>query len=174
MIPTMSDTFAPLIVCFDFNCGYLRKQMQDIPADRIDDVPADGLKAPRWLLGHLAEGHQYLVNYLGLDDSMPEIWVQAFAPGTPSSAPYGLDDASQLPSADELLDYISRTQQPISEAAAKTPLESLSDPHGIELLDGTGFHTQADLVAHLLSSHYAFHLGQLSLWRRAAGIDPLF
>jgi hypothetical protein len=35
------------------------------------------------------------------------------------------------------------------------------------------FPTAGDFVAYLLSSHFAYHLGQLVAWRAAAGFQPL-
>ena len=34
--------------------------------------------------------------------------------------------------------------------------------------------TVGDLLAHLLTTHSAYHLGQLSTWRRAAGLPEVF
>lgn len=167
-------SFQSSLTCFRFCCDMLRSQMAQIPAERVDEEPGPGLKAPRWVLGHLAEGHLYLTMFLGIDAPFPDDWARAFAPGTPSSAPYGLDGGEELPPVDGLLDYVNRTEQPILEAAAAADATQLDDPHGIAILDDTLIQTKADLISHLLTSHYAFHLGQLSLWRRAAGIDPMF
>ena len=168
--------FADCITCFRFNNGFLKKQLADVPPDQFDTVPADGHKAPRWILGHLAEGQFYLAMFLGLTEThpFPDDWAKAFAPGTPSLPPYGLDDDAEQPPVEGLLDYIRSTEEPIIEAALAVPEGSLTEPHGVDLLDGTGIDTKADLVAHLLTSHYAFHLGQLSIWRRCHDVAPLF
>ena len=170
----LMTTFAPQLTCYAFNCNFLRKQFRDVPSDRVDEIPFEGAKAPRWVAGHLAEGQYFLASFLGVDSEFPETWLAAFAPGTPSTSPYGLEDESNLPSVDELLDYISATEQPIVEAAKTVTVESLSEPHGLEILSGTGIDTKADLVAHLMTTHFAFHAGQLSLWRRAIDVQPLF
>ena len=62
----------------------------------------------------------------------------------------------------------------MSEAIRNASEEQLSAAHGIRLLDGTPTQTTGELMAHLLTSHFAFHLAQLSGWRRASGKGPLF
>ena len=168
--------FTDCVRCFRFNIKLLRGKFASLDAAHLDAAPVDGLKAPRWVLGHLAEGHFYLVNLLGLADQhpFPDDWMKAFAPGTPSLRPYGLDDNADMPPADGLLDYINATEQPIVDAASSVAPGSYGDPHGIDFLYSTGIETQADLIAHLLASHYAFHLGQMSIWERMNGQSPAF
>lgn len=166
--------FTECVSCFRFCNKLLRTQLGDV--SDADAIPSEGHKAPRWIVGHLAVGNWYACRFLGLADAhpIPDEWAAAFSPGTPSEPPYGLDDGAAFPGLDDLMAYLAATEQPIVDAAAALPAGSLGEPHGVELLDGTGIDTQADLVAHLMTSHYAFHLGQLSIWRRANGVTPLF
>ena len=115
--------FSECISCFRFSNAFLKKQLEDVPADQLDSIPSDGHKAPRWILGHLAEGHYYLVMFLGLEEQFPfpESWAKAFAPGTASLPPYGLDESDEVPPSDGLLDYIRQTEQPIIDAAVGRP-----------------------------------------------------
>ncbi len=62
----------------------------------------------------------------------------------------------------------------LAQLAAETSADVLNQPHGIELLNGTALVTVGDVLSHLLSSHFAFHIAQLSAWRRAAGHSALF
>ena len=168
--------FRDSLACYHFNCGFLRKQFADVAEERADHVPVEGLKAPRWIAGHLAEGQWYATRYLGLENDfpLPEPWIAGFAPGSSSTKPYGFGEQAELPPLAELLDYVTQTEHPIAEAVLALPEGSLVDPHGIELLQGVGIDSQADLVGHLMTTHFAFHLGQLSIWRRAMGQPPLF
>ncbi len=59
-------------------------------------------------------------------------------------------------------------------AAPNADAAKLAIPHRMELFENTPLQTRGDLVAHLLATHPAFHLGQLSTWRRQMGFAPLF
>ncbi len=50
----------------------------------------------------------------------------------------------------------------------------LRETHSVPLLAKTPLKTRGDLAAHILSTHFAFHLGQLSTLRRMLGRPPLF
>jgi hypothetical protein len=52
--------------------------------------------------------------------------------------------------------------------------EALNQPHGVELLNDTVLNTVGDVVAHLMTTHLAFHAAQLSAWRQGSGHKHLF
>lgn len=61
------------------------------------------------------------------------------------------------------------------DLARTTKDESLLNrPHGSPSLTGTPIVSIADMIAMLLTNHFAFHLSQLSSCRRSAGHAPLF
>jgi hypothetical protein len=45
----------------------------------------------------------------------------------------------------------------------------MSQPQTAELLKNTPLKTIGDVMDHLLTTHFAFHIGQLSAWRRLEG-----
>ncbi len=51
--------------------------------------------------------------------------------------------------------------------------EVLDKPHEVELLKTTNLKTNGDVLAHLMCTHLAFHVAQLSACRRHAGQGPV-
>jgi hypothetical protein len=43
----------------------------------------------------------------------------------------------------------------------------------VELFKDSPVQTQGDILSHLMTTHFATHVGQLSVWRRAHGKPPL-
>ncbi len=146
----------------------LQRIAADLPDDRVlERAPGNG-HPPIWVLGHLAICAELGLQILGSSLTHPQ-WLRTFGPGS-SDDPAALGDFSK----NELLESIVSGYPAFCDAARQGNDEQLSQPHGVALLDGTGISTQAELVSHLLTSHFAFHLSQLSSWRRAQGHAPLF
>jgi len=57
---------------------------------------------------------------------------------------------------------------------ARATLEEMTLVHEVDLLKATPLKTRGDLVGHILTTHFATHLGQLSSLRRHFGRPPLF
>lgn len=154
---------------FEFNLGYLRMLVEDIPTDRCHQAAFPGGKTPQWLLGHIAIANDYGLQLLGREKTCSDAWHASFGPGS---------DPARLgatPGKDELLEAIERGATAFREAARSATPEQLSAKHRVpikQLLRWTP--TVGELVAHLLSTHVATHLGQLSVWRRQMGLPEVF
>jgi hypothetical protein len=96
-------------------------------------------------------------------------WMPVFGPGSPDE----VQNPDQY-SKDDLVSMIMEGYPKACEIARAATEEAMARPHGVELLADTPIATTGDLVAHLLGTHFSFHLAQLSGWRRAAGHGPLF
>lgn len=140
----------------------------DIPEDRIyDRAPGNG-HPPVWVLGHLAICGELGEKFSGGNVSHLS-WLPVFGPGSSDD----LEDKG-LYSKSELVEAIHTSYKKFADLAKGLPSGILDVPHGVELLEGSAIKTVGDLVAHLLSSHFGFHLAQLSAWRRAEGHKALF
>jgi len=58
-------------------------------------------------------------------------------------------------------------------AAVRADPDRMSQPQTSDFFKGSPVETIGDVVAHLMTSHLAFHLGQISAWRRLQGRPPL-
>ena len=150
-----------------FLLNYFDKVVADIPADRIAERSGGTGHPPLWVLGHLAIVAEMGQMILGGEMQHPE-WVPVFGPGS--------SDDVENPSnynKDELVQLVRSEYPKLATMLPAAPAERLDAPHGIELLEGTLIETVADIQVHLLTTHFAFHLAQLSGWRRAEGNGPL-
>ena len=149
--------------------GMCRRLASDIEPALLDHQPAPGIKAPLWVLGHLAICTDYAARMLKLDLACPADWHANFGPKTSAVVP-----ASVRPTKERLLAAMETGHERVTAAVAIASAEDLARPHGVELLKDTPLETRADVLAHLMTTHEAFHLGQLSTWRRQMGFAPLF
>ncbi|MFO0950957.1 MAG: DinB family protein [Isosphaeraceae bacterium] len=147
-----------------------RQILADIDADRFCVQPAPGLNHPAWILGHLAVVSDGTIRLLGESRVLPREWGKLFGPGTNPST-----DPALYPSKDELVAAWTTAHERMETAAAKATAELLAEPHGVDFANlKVTLPTKGDLVTHVMTSHEGFHLGQLSTWRRLAGMPYLF
>lgn len=156
------------LTLYKFNLNYLRLLTSDIAESEMGATPFAGANPPVWILGHLATATDYAARLLGLERACPREWHVKFAPGTKPS-----DLQPPLPTKAELLTAIENGHRRVSEAAPGATPEAMSQPHAIELLKPTNLKTNGDVLAHLMCTHIAFHLAQLSACRRNSGKGPI-
>ena len=157
--------------CFRFCCEFLREQVKQIDPADADLDPTGDLKTPRWQVGHLLTIDLMTAQTVGADVGGPDIAVlmPAFGPGSDPHAVGG-----DLPGLSELMAAKSEVEPKVEAAVAAADVADFGDPHGVDLLSQWPLRTKADLVAHLMTTHFATHLGELAMWRRAKGVPPLF
>lgn len=152
------------LVLYKFNRNYLRLLTADLDEAAMNVAPFPGANPPVWILGHLAIATDYAGKILGLERACPRRWHAMFAPG---SNPAALEPP--LPTKGELVEAFEAGCNRVIEAVPNATTELLDAPHAIELLRPTVLKTNGDVLAHLMCTHEAFHLAQLSACRRHAG-----
>ncbi|MEM8865414.1 MAG: DinB family protein [Planctomycetota bacterium] len=157
-----------LVTLYAFTLSMCESLMQDITDEELRRQPAAGVNTPAWILGHLAICTDSALRLLGNEKRLPEPWHKAYGMGSDPAA----DDAPK-PTKDELLSALRKGHQLVAEAVAEADSASLDGPNPLKVLAST-LPTKSDLLAHLLSTHEAMHLGHLSNWRRQMGRPPLF
>ena len=143
----------------------LLNDMKDAP---LTQPTPNGGNHPLWVLGHIIHSESNLLDgfVLGKPNRFPE-WEGVFSMGTTPST-----DASKYPSLDELLTKFEEMR-----AATLAHLDTLSDEdldnpsHAPEEF-GLPFATVGACFS-AMSTHMAFHAGQVADARRAAGRGPL-
>lgn len=153
-------------------CGFMTqyslRALADVDESRLDHQPLPDVNTPRWILGHLAISSDYALQALGVPTRCPKEWHKRFGPG---SAP--ISDGPN-PSKDELIKAVIDGYAAACAASCHADAALMARPHAAAILKDTPIKTIGDLVTHLLTTHIAFHLGQLSAWRRQIGRAPLF
>jgi uncharacterized damage-inducible protein DinB len=161
--------FEHCVTLNEFNRGYLQLLMADISDEQLDHQPADGLHSIRWILAHLAVVSDYGFKLLGQPLRCPLAWHAAYGPTSAAGTARVV-----RPSRDDLLLAIEKGYAALCEALKSVAPGILDGPHEVELLKNSNLKSKADLTAHILATHFATHLGQLSTLRRLMGRAPLF
>ncbi len=125
-----------------------------------------GGKTAGWLLGHLVITGDFARRLCGEPPLAPKEWRAQFAPGTAPSP-----DPAAYPPMAELVATFRAVYADLVRRAGALPSEVAGAENPFEPTRGA-FPTAGDFVAYLASGHLAYHLGQLSGWREAAGMPP--
>lgn len=160
-----------LLTLYAFNLGYAQQLLADITDAEFHQQPTPGVNTPAWILGHLAICTDSALGLLGQEKQLPKTWRVMFGPG---SKPEKLDD--RCPGKSELLEAYEKGHSLVAAAVPGATAEQLGAPNPLVQLPGLvkALPTAGDLLAHLLATHEAMHLGHLSNWRRQMGRPPLF
>ena len=146
---------------------YLRRLVADVPDGDLARQPNGVANHPAWVIGHLTCSCQGIGGELGLEAWLPEPWQGLF---NTASAP--TSDRSAYSSKTELLAALADGQVRLSERLTALGDAAMSGPLPDERYR-TLFPTLDHAVLHILTGHAAVHVGQVSVWRRAAGYQPL-
>jgi len=156
------------LTLYEFQLNYIRLLLSDLDDSKLAERPFPGANPPVWILGHLAVCTDYAARMLGQKPVLPRAWHAQFAPG---SNPAALEPP--YPTKAELFSAIETGHRRVAEAMPGASAEALAAPHAVELLKPTNLKTNGDVLAHLISTHVAFHVAQLSACRRATGKGPI-
>ncbi len=124
---------------------------------------------PIWIVGHLTIVAELGQRTLGGRVSHPK-WLRRFGPGSKDDlAGDGEWNFGEMRS--NLVEEYRKFRE---LAAAETDTTRMNSPHGNAIFEGSPIVTVSHVVTHLLTSHFGFHLAQLSSTRRSAGFEPVF
>lgn len=159
--------FANDAVLFRFMGKYLKRLIADLSPEQMRLCPAPGMNTPHWLLGHLTISNDFTLMQLGQPTICPQRWMVMFGPGSdPARLP------EKAPGKEELLEAFDKGAALVQAALPQAIAEEMEKEHPIDFLKPAIF-TKGNLVAHLLTTHIGGHVGQLSAWRRAAGLSSV-
>ena len=136
----------------------------DLNDSHLAFEPQPGAKTAGWLVGHLAVTGDFARRLCGARPLCPREWRDAFNPGSHPSS-----DVADSPPMDTLRETFVNVYSDLCVIAPNADPSLLSIPNPYEPAR-SDFATAGDFVAYLMSSHLAYHLGQLVGWRAAAGI----
>jgi DinB family protein len=158
------------LTLYAFTLAMCERLMADIPQEEMERQPNPGVNPPAWILGHLAICTDYALQLMGRPMQLPAAWHEEFGQGSsplPQKHPY--------PTRDELLNALRSGHAAVVNVLPSIDAKQLAAPNPLNapFLQQT-LPTVGDLLAHLLSTHEAAHLGHLSNWRRQMGRSPLF
>ena len=152
----------------EFMVDYLERLVSDLDETDLDFQPFDDFNPPRWILGHLAINNDYALRILGDRFQCPKEWHRSFARGTPSTS-----RPLAVPSKDPLMERIRTGFRQVCKLTEAADLETMRQPHNVPFLKETSIKTIGQVISHLMTTHLATHVGQLSAWRRATRRPPV-
>ena len=160
--------FDSAIAINEFQCQGFEKIAADITEQSFFEPGAGHGHSPAWIIGHLAFSAESGMQYFGRAITHPQ-WSPIFGIGSSGQVP-----ASELVCKEVLQSALLQNYQDLREFAAQASSEAMSPPHRLPFFRETPIKTVGDCITLLLTSHFGFHLSQLSSCRRAAGFAPLF
>lgn len=156
------------LTVYRFQYGYGTKVIADISESQFKTPVFPGANPPSWIVGHLAIASDFVLMVLGKPTLLPKNWMVLFGPGS--------DPVKYLekhPSRAELIAAYERGHQAVFKEVPEADASKLTGPSPFKPLINE-LPTAGDLLVHLLTSHEAFHVSQLSACRRSGGFAPLF
>ncbi|HZZ27343.1 MAG TPA: DinB family protein [Pirellulales bacterium] len=146
---------------------FLRRLVDDVPDELMTKQPPGVVNHPAWVLGHLVYSLEAIGGEMGLSSWLPADWQPRFGTGSIPS-----DHREAYPSKESLLAALADCQHRITKQFA------VLGEHGLQhaLPDEKHrafFPTIGHAVLHILTAHAALHVGQITIWRRAVGLEPL-
>lgn len=149
----LSDAFAR-------NVGIIKMQTQDLThADALIQPPFGG-NCLNWVLGHIAENRDHVLELLGEPASLGELGARYKRGSDPLIAPG--DDT--LPLAD-ILAWLDRAQERIASAIARMDDAAWAR----EITTSSNRKTTVAQRVFFLYFHETYHVGQTELFRQLAG-----
>jgi hypothetical protein len=144
--------------------GLMHKLLDEVEEARFQHPLVAGGNSPAWILSHLAIVNDYVLKNFGEQRIASAEWHKRFRPGALPK-----DDPSPLPTKAELFETLEKGRRRIYETAANVDPEKMEQPQTSDFFKDSPVKTIGDVVGHLLTTHFAFHIGQISAWRRLEG-----
>jgi hypothetical protein len=126
--------------------------------------PSRGTKTAGWLIGHLAVTGDFARRLCGAETLCPKEWRALFNPGTQPSL-----NPADYPPMRELSGALLTVYSGLSDAAPRAEAARLAAENPFAPARNA-LPTSGDFVAYLMTGHFGHHLGQLLMWRAAAGV----
>lgn len=143
------------------NLTYAEALVNDIEDSQMAQQPGGLKNHPAWTLGHLVVSQDFALQLLEAPSAADPSWVRLFGSGGCPT-----DDRLNFPAKTELLTALRMEHDKVATTFRENFERRASSANPFAPLVPR-FPTVGDLVLHLMTTHEASHLGQLSAWRRA-------
>lgn len=156
-----------MINSYDLNLTFVNNLVADLDDTTIVEQPFGFPNHPAWTIGHLVYSCEQIGGEIAISPWLAGDWRERFGTG---STP--VDSADRYPDKVTLLDALGDGQRRIvarlGEMSVSDLREPLPDVRYRERLPTIGH-----AVLHILASHTAMHIGQLTVWRRLMGLPSV-
>jgi hypothetical protein len=159
-------TLHPVLHSFAYALDYLREQLADVaPADMVAQ-PTGIPNHPAWTVGHLTHSCELLAEVVGVPPWLPKDFAARFGTGSVPVA-----DLARYEPKDEALETLRDAQTRLTRAVERLTDARLDRPFPDPAYRDV-FPTVRHALTQVMVGHAAFHVGQVSAWRRGIGLPP--
>jgi hypothetical protein len=156
------------VYAWDNQFRYAAALLADLSEDQIALRPGGNMNHPAWILGHVSLYHPAAVALLaGLEfDDPKDDDLYGFAGRGP------IDDPSVYGGKAALLDRFAEGHEQVAQSLLMAKPEDFQRPPSLARW-AAQYPTVEFMLPDLLIFHESMHLGQISIWRRAAGLPGI-
>ena len=151
---------------FNYSLDFITDQVADLSEPDMNTQPDGVTNHPSWIIGHLTFVCQMLGGVVGVSPWLPEEWAYRFGPGSEA-----VSGGKYMPKS-EALAYLHTASIRLSTAVSALDDSQLDAPFPHEAYIDV-FPTVRHALTQVLVGHTAFHVGQLSVWRKAMGLPSI-
>jgi hypothetical protein len=157
----------PVLHSYGYCLDFLREQVADVVDEDMATQPSGIANHPAWVIGHLTNGCELLAGVIGVPRWLPEDWASRFGQGSLPVA-----DRMRYPKKEELLARLGDAQDRITRAIKGLSDDQLDAPFPIEKYRRV-FPTIRHALTQILVGHTGYHVGEITVWRRAMGMAQM-
>lgn len=157
-----------IVYAWDNGLKYALALLDDVTDDQMLLRPGSNMNHPAWILGHLSIYHpiiEALLTGRQFDDPADH---ELF--GFRGLGP--TDDLSVYGPKISQLERFGSGHETVAQALLSATEEQLSRPPSLERW-ASAYPSVAFMLPDLMLHHESLHIGQLSMWRRAAGLSAV-
>jgi DinB superfamily len=157
-----------IVYGWDNQLGYALALVEGLSDAQFVLRPGGAMNHPAWILGHVSMYHGVVAQLLAGEpvDDPKDNPLFGFAGHGP------LEGISPYGSARAMIDRFAEGHEQVAQALLAAPPEAFTRPPSLPRW-AARYPTVEFMLPDLLLSHESLHIGQLSLWRRAAGLPSV-
>jgi transposase-like protein len=156
-----------LVKCLDRSMIFIRDLVADLTDEEMVLQPPGAPNHGAWTLCHIIFSCQEIAGELGVEPWLPADWESQFGHGS-SPSPIASTRSAKSGVLAALEDARQRLRAALLGIDEGTLARPLSDENARAI-----FPSMADALLQVVAAHMAFHAGQLAVWRRAIGRQPV-
>lgn len=167
MLECTPMNLGPVLHGFAYSLEYLREQVADVPPADMAALPPGITNHPAWIIGHLTATFESLASVIGVTTWLPADWAARYGSGSVPVA-----DAAAYEAKEKALAMLADAQMRVASAVRRLDEAKLDEPFPdtayLEV-----FPTIRQVLVQVMVGHTAFHIGQISVWRKAMGLPAM-
>jgi hypothetical protein len=161
-------TVESIVYAWDNQLRYAMALVEDLTDEQMVLRPGGNMNHPAWILGHVSLYHPVTVQLLAgepVDDPKNDPMF-GFAGHGP------LDDIAKYGGKETIVSRFATGHENVAQALLAAKASAFLRPPTLERWAKT-YPTVEFMLPDLLLHHESMHIGQISIWRRAAGLSPV-